>query len=170
MSMFDPRLWLAIVLAVGAATGLGYRKGVKDERDEILLEQAKAAAEARETEGELQRVGNRATSAYLDRMLKQQEKARALPPITLVNDCPVPGAAIGVLNDAQRMPGDAGTGSSAGAAGTQADSSCAAELDIAKRNYAEICIPNAEQLTAIQERWETTRTLVNRGRKGEVPP
>lgn len=169
-SLFDPRLWLAIVLWTALASGMAYLKGGKDERADFIADQAKAAAEARETEHELQRLNNRDTAAYVARVRKQEEKAHALPKISFANDCTVPADAGRVLNDAQRLPDDAGAGSGSGAAAEAADSTCAAELDIAKRNYAEVCIPNAEQLKELQARWEKTRARINRGQSmGESP-
>lgn len=170
ISLFDPRLWLAVVVWTALASGLAYLKGGKDERAETIAAQAKAAAEARETEHELQRINNRDTAAYVGRVRKQEERAHALPKIIIDNDCTVPADAGRVLNDAQRVPDDAGDRSGAGTASEAVDSTCAAELDIAKRNYAEVCIPNAEQLKELQARWEKTRARINRGQsKGESP-
>jgi hypothetical protein len=68
-----------------------------------------------------------------------------------------------LLNDAQLgVRDDAGSRPGAGAAGKETDSTCGAELDIAKRNYAEVCVPNAEQLTELQERWAVVQKKVNR--------
>lgn len=159
---FDPRFWLAIVLWTAGVAFVAHYRGANVERLEMIAEQAKVAAQARETEQDLQRLNNRDTAAYITRILKQQEKSRALPKITLVTDCAVPADVGRVLNDAQRLPSDAGTGSGSGTASPAADSTCAAELDIAKRNYADVCIPNAEQLTALQKRWNETRARINR--------
>lgn len=161
--LLDPRLWLGAVLWTVLVAGLGYAKGAKDERADIAVDQVKAVEQARDVEQELQRFNNRATAAYVGRLLKQQEKARALPTITLVHDCAVPASAGQLLNDAQRLPDDAGDRSGLGAATEAVDSTCAAELDIAKRNYAEVCIPNAEQLREVQKRWEETRQRLNQG-------
>lgn len=43
----------------------------------------------------------------------------------------------------------------------ETDSTCSAELDVAKRNYAEVCVPNAQQLDELQKRWELMRPVVN---------
>lgn len=165
MTALDPRLWLGFVLALLLSIGLAYHKGGRDMRAEFAARQARAVAAAREAEGEIQRLNNRAIAAYIGRLNQQLEKAHALPKIALADDCAVPADVGRVLDDAQRLPGDAGTGSGAGAAGAPADSTCAAELDIAKRNYAEVCLPNAAQLTELQARWEQTRAIVNQGRK-----
>ena len=158
MLMLSPFFWLALVFA-GA---VGYLKGCTDEQNSHAKDQAKAVQAARETESEIRRLENRSTSAYLARVLKQQEKANALPKVVLPADCAVPADAGRVLNDAQQyVPDDAGARSSAGAASQAVDSTCAAELDIAKRNYAEICLPNAAQLTELQKRWEEVRQLLN---------
>jgi hypothetical protein len=164
MILLDPRFWFGLVIAAAC----GYLGGCQSERNSHAKEQAKAVQAARETEQDIRRMQDRATVRYLDRMLEQQEKARALPHITLPADCPVPADAGRVLNDAQGMPSDAGNGSSAGAARPEVDSTCSVELDIAKRNYAEVCIPNAEQLTELQKRWEEVRSLLNQ--KGATRP
>jgi len=161
--VLDARLWLAILICLALSGVAGYRKGARDERAQIERQQLKDERAARDIEGELQRMNNRATSAYIASLQAQLEKARALPKITLPADCPVPAGVGRVLNDAQRLPDDAGTRSAARAAGPAVDSACAAELDICKRNYAEVCVPNAQQLTAIQERWNLVRSRINSG-------
>lgn len=165
LSILDPRLWLAFLLALALSFGAGYAKRGRIDRVTHAAEIAAQAAQARDTEQELQRLSNQATSAFIDRLQKQQERAHALPKIVLPHDCSVPADVGRVLNDAQRMLDDAGSGPGAGAAGAAVDSTCAAELEIAKRNYAEVCLPNAEQLTALQQRWNETRDLLNRGRE-----
>jgi hypothetical protein len=159
--LFDPRFLLAVVLWTAAVAFGGYWKGGKDERADWTAKQLQAERQARETEQELIRMNNRATADYVTRIRKQQEKARALPPIILTEDCRVPAAVGRVLNDAQVMPDDAGTRSGTGAAAETIDSTCASELEIAKRNYAESCIPNAEALKELQKRWNETRKLIN---------
>ena len=164
MNILDPRVWLAFVLAIALTSGVSYHKGGIDERTDTIAKQAAAAAQAREAEGELRRMDGKATDAYIKRITTHQEKFRALPTIALPINCVVPSAASRVLNDAQRVPGDAGTGPGSRAAGAEVDSTCAAELDIAKRNYADVCTINEAQLKEIQERWERTRLIVNQGR------
>ena len=160
--LFDPRFWLAVALLTAASAFGGYWKGAKDERTDQAASRLQAEREARETEQELRRMQNRDTSAYIARIRKQQERARELPPIILAEDCTVPADTGRVLNDAQRLPGDAGTGPGSGAATQTVDSTCAAELDIAKRNYAEVCVPAIEQVKEIQRQWESTRALLNK--------
>ena len=158
MILLDPKIWLAALLWTGAASGLGYWKGGKDNEARHTRQALKDEKQARETETELARMNNRATTIYLDRVASQQRKANALPKITLPADCAVPADIGGLLNDAQQhLPADAGTGTDAGAATPVADSTCSAELEIAKRNYAEVCLPNADQLRELQQRWELTR-------------
>ncbi|WP_025915809.1 hypothetical protein [Herminiimonas sp. CN] len=162
--ILDPRLLLAFLLVFGAAA-LGFhfegRAAQRKDDDSKLL---KGVSDARETESELQRINSRATSAYIDHIRKQEEKAHALPKIVLPVNCAIPAAVGSVLNDAQRsVREDAGSGSNSGTASTAVDSACAAELEIAKRNYAEVCVPNADQLTELQERWDITQKKVNKG-------
>lgn len=163
--LFTPQFWFAVVLWTAAVALGGYWKGTKDERADWTAGQLQAERQARETEQEITRMTNRATAEYVARIRKQQEKARALPPIVLTEDCRVPANIVRVLSDAQRMPADAGTGPGTGAAAETADSTCAAELEIAKRNYAEVAIPNAEQLRELQKRWIETRKLINHTEK-----
>lgn len=160
-ALLDPRIWLAVVLWTAAVAFGGYWKGSKDERAEHTANQLKAERQARETEQEITRINNRATADYVVRVRKQQERADALPPIILTEDCRVPAAVGRVLNDAQRLPDDAGTESGTGGTAQTVDSTCAAELDICKRNYAESCVPNAEQLTEVQQRWKDVQRLIN---------
>lgn len=163
MKWLNPGIWLAFLLAFGA-TAIGFHfEGKSAQRKEDAARQLKDISAARESENELQRINARATSAYIERIRKQLEKASALPKIALPVDCPVPVDVGRLLNDAQLgVRDDAGSGPDTGAAGAETDSTCAAELDIAKRNYAEVCVPNAEQLTEIQERWAATKKKVNR--------
>ncbi|HYD79854.1 MAG TPA: hypothetical protein VEC06_08595 [Paucimonas sp.] len=161
MSLLDPRLWLAFLVTIALSLATGYVKGKRDERSETERKQLKAIAKVRDDELELQRLNNRWTGAYVGRMTKQQEKARALPTISIAHDCAVPAAAGSVLNDAQRLPDDAGPGSGARPAGQAIDSTCTAELNICKRNYAEVCVPNAEQLTELQQRWRVMQQRIN---------
>lgn len=161
--ILDPRLWLA-ALVLFAATALGFHfEGKAAQRKDDAAQLLKNVSAARESENELQRINARATSAYIDRVRKQMERAHALPKIALPDDCAVPADVGRVLNDAQLgVRADAGPGSAASAASAAVDSTCAAELDIAKRNYAEVCLPNAEQLTELQERWALVKKRVNR--------
>jgi TolA-binding protein len=159
--LFNPSFWLAVVLWTAAVAFGGHWKGGKDADAEHQRAVAKATEQARQTEQDIRSMQDRNTLRYLDRMHQQQEKARALPPIILTEDCRVPAAVGRVLNDAQRLPDDAGTEPGIGAAAETVDSTCAAELEIAKRNYAESCIPNAEALKELQKRWNETRKLIN---------
>jgi hypothetical protein len=164
MKWLNPGIWLAVLLAFAAAVSFGYWRGGEAERAKQSAQQLKDVTAAREADNDLQRINNRATAVYIDRVNKQLEKARALPKIVLPADCPVPADVGRVLNDAQlSVRADAGSGSGAGTTGPAVDSTCAAELEIAKRNYAEVCIPNAEQLTELQERWSVVQKIVNRG-------
>jgi hypothetical protein len=160
--LISPQFWLAVVLWTAAVAFVGYWKGGKDERTEHTANQLQAEREARDTEQEITRINNRSTADYISRVRKQQERADALPDIVLIEDCTVPAAIGRVLNDAQRLPDDARTESDTGRAAQTVDSTCAAELDIAKRNYAERCVPAIEQVKEIQRQWESTRALINK--------
>ncbi len=150
-----------VILAV--CLGIFYA-GTRVNESKWLKKQAEAVEKALDGERVLTGQNNQWTSDYIVRLQSQLKAAHALPKITLVNDCPVPAAVGRLLNDAQRMHTDAGTRSDPEPASPTADSTCAAELEIAKRNYAEVCVPNAQQLTEVQERWEKTRLLINQPR------
>tara|TARA_R110001599_G_scaffold171353_1_gene362449 strand:+ start:463944 stop:464438 length:495 start_codon:yes stop_codon:yes gene_type:complete len=159
--LLDPYLGIikaAIIIA--AILGIFYA-GMRFNESKWLKKQADAVNQARATESDLQDKANQWTSDYINRLQNQLKAAHALPKVTLDHDCPVPAAVGGLLNDAQRMPEDAGTGSSSRSASETVDSTCAAELEIAKRNYAEVCIPNAQHLTELRDRWKKTREIVN---------
>jgi hypothetical protein len=162
MNLLSPSFWLAVVLWTAAVAFGGYWKGAKDERAEHTANQLQAERAARDTEQEITRINNRSTADYISRVRKQQERADALPDIVLIEDCRVPAAIGRVLNDAQVMPDDAGTGSDPGRTAETVDSTCAAELNICKRNYAEVAVPAIEQVKEIQRQWESTRALMNK--------
>jgi hypothetical protein len=166
MSWLDPRLWGALLALVLASVLSGYAYGVHVTELAQAGQLATVTQAARTTETELQHSENKASTAYLARTEFIQEKAHALPKITLASDCRVPAAVSRVLNSAQRVSTDANARPEPGAASEEADSTCAAELDIAKRNYAEVCEPNAAQLTELQVRWELVRSSMNRGGAG----
>jgi hypothetical protein len=149
----------AVLIAI--ALGLFYA-GMRVQAAGELKRQVDAISSALEGERSLQDAINASTSDYINGLQKKAEAARALPKITLDHDCTVPAAVGGVLNDAQGVHADAGAESGAGAAGPAVDSTCAAELDIAKRNYAEVCVPNAEQLTELQRQWNLVRDAINK--------
>lgn len=126
--------------------------------------EAKIAASsiaARETEAELSRLQSKSTYAYLNSVLAQKEKANALPTIVFPVDCAVPASAIRLLNDATRMPSDTGATGPIDGTTEIVDSTCAKQLNICKRNYAEACIPNAQQLEEIQRQWDIVRDKYN---------
>lgn len=160
--LFDPRFLLAVVLWTAAVAFGGYWKGGKDNEAGWTRKQLAAERQARDTEQEITRLNNRATTDYIARIRKQQERANGLPPIILTEDCRVPADIGRVLNDAQRLPDDAGTEPGPGRAAQTVDSTCAAELDICKRNYAEVAVPAIEQVKEIQRQWESTRALINK--------
>ncbi|GGI16472.1 hypothetical protein [Oxalicibacterium faecigallinarum] len=157
-TFIDPYLGvLKAVVIIAGALGLIWL-GMKVERAGWEKKQRLAIERALDGERALQAEINQSTSDYIDQLKRQIARANALPKITMANDCTVPAAVGSVLNDAQRMHADAGDESGTGAARPAADSTCAAELDIAKRNYAEVCIPNAAQLNKLQEQWELVRS------------
>jgi len=72
LSLFNPWVLLAIVLAMLGAFGSGYYKGEKDEYDRSQIEIARLNAEARQTE---QRMGEVART-YAETLRKSQNVAK----------------------------------------------------------------------------------------------
>lgn len=161
-ALIDPYLGIlkaAVILA--GVLGLIWL-GMRLERTGWVEKQNRAIEKALDGERALQNKINQSTSDYINSLHEQRKAAHALPKITLVNDCAVPGNVGGVLNDAQRMHANASNESGVSSTSTTVNSTCAAELDIAKRNYAEVCVPNALQLNKLQEQWDLTRNAINK--------
>ncbi len=121
----------------------------------VVASELKAAKTAVDINNEMQRL----TASYNASQHVQQEKAHALPKITLPVDCTVPIDVVRLLDTATHMPKDAG--SSFRTESPTKTVTCSAELDLCKRNYAEVCVPNALQLEEIQKQWETVRDKIN---------
>lgn len=152
-----PYLYLAVFVAGLAGGGYGVHTWYKAQRVEAIQD-------ARVTERDGARLGNQADVRYLDRMLEQRAHAetnatayeRALNEANLeLAYCRVDVRTLGVLNAAGAAePAGAAGSAGPGAAPAEAarDSTAAAELDVCRANYAEVCVPNAEQLRRLQ-RW-----------------
>lgn len=124
------------------------------------------------TERMIDKVFNADERARYVRTKKQKEKAdetirKLRATLADIGDCRVPGAAVGLLNDTQ-LPADAGAAAVPGPAGKKAetsrDSQCARELEICGWNYANVCVPNEQDLNDLRATWRKTRTLINKGR------
>ena len=145
----------------------------------------KAAAEARysavvkvrETDADLQRMATVAGSRTEAMLTFQREKSRAIDKAITASlaglpQCVVPGAVVGLLNDATRAPDAADPGSPGGPGPAQpaadparpafAPSSCSAELAICARNYAEVAIPNAIERDELRRLYNEVKDRVNR--------
>jgi hypothetical protein len=145
----------------------------------------KAAADARyvtilrvrDTDADLQRIAN-ARGARTEAMLQfQRERAYAIQQsitqaLAGLPQCVVPGAVVGLLNDATRAdPGP----ESARAAGEPrapepaaaparpalADSTAATELAICARNYVDVCTPNAIERDELRRLYNEIRAKIN---------
>lgn len=160
MTFLDPRFWLSVVISLLTGFGLGYHKGAKDKEAEQVKAAAKQTTKTLETERKVKTIQNKGTANYVAGVIRKERKAREYPPIIIRNDCAVPAAVGQLLNDAQQLPEVPGPESGIGSARPAVDSTCAAELEIAKRNYAEVCVPNAMQLDTIRQQWsEVTQEL-----------
>lgn len=106
----NPYIIIAFLIALAGSAVGGYVKGGNDKEATLAAENAKKVELALEHERALQATINAATSDFINAQKKQLEKAYALPKIKLVNDCTVPADVGRLLNDAQRVHSDAGTG------------------------------------------------------------
>lgn len=140
-----------------------YLYGERAERESWQAKLTAAEKKAAELQAKLDAMPAQAATSYAASITKQKEKSDALPKIVLQRDCPVPAAAVRVLNDAARMPEDARPAASAEKPAASVDATCAAELELARRNYSEVCVPNAIQLQAIQAEWQKVREVMNGG-------
>lgn len=140
-----------------------YLYGEHAERESAQAKLTAAEKKAAELQTRLDALPSKADADYTAAIKTQTEKAYAQPKIVLQRDCAVPAAAVRVLNDAASMPGDARPAAGPEKPAAIADATCAAELELARRNYAEVCVPNAIQLQAIQAEWQTVREAMNHG-------
>ncbi len=130
-------------------------------------DRVKAIEQARRTETVLQQGATVADTGYLKKLTQQLDKSqrnadrwRALYEENKeLANCVVGPAAIGVLNDAG-MSGAPASAARAGPAAAETETSrsnCAAELDVCRRNYTDVCVPNEVQLGDLQR---FTRKLI----------
>lgn len=109
LSLLDPRVWLAVLLAVAAASGVSYLKGRTDGRRVVLLEWKAANAET-ERQARAQQDRNRDLQRAAEMRYTVQAETREhviTQTITEVHyvaeplaSCPVPAAAVRLLNAA----------------------------------------------------------------------
>lgn len=108
-TILDPRLWLAVLLAVAAASGVSYLKGRADGRRVVMLEWKAANAET-ERQARAQQDRNRDLQRAAElRYTVQAETRQHVITQTIqevryvaapLDSCPVPAAAVRLLNAA----------------------------------------------------------------------
>lgn len=147
-----PYIWAGLFLAGVLSGGYAVNTWHKAQRVDAI-------ETARKDERSLQKGANQAGVRYADALLEQQQTAdkNAKDFRRVLNeknrqlaDCRVDAELVGVLDDAARMPraaGDPGEPRPGPAPALPApDSTCEAELGTCRRNYAEVCVPNAIHL------------------------
>jgi len=164
------RVVLLVLLLIATAVG-GYVYG----RASVKAEKASAVVAAQQ---EAYRLSNRAASVYLARLDEQEKRADGLAEelrqaLGKSADCPVSVRVVRVLDRAASSPRDpprveqppapvVPAQRDEQAAPAEPDSTVGAELETCRRNYVEVCIPNALQLEALQAWYEDLRKQRNR--------
>jgi hypothetical protein len=172
MDLFNPRIWLAFLLAVIVSLGTGAYAGYRYEKQA----QQVAVAKIEVSDSDVARNKEQAadvTMATIGAALTNQqiaEKAKADNEIAMLKaklaktpTCTVSGSVVGMLypGTSANVPATTATGFGAGGTTAYADSSCGAQLELAARNYREVCEPNAEQLKALQDVYNDLREQFN---------
>jgi hypothetical protein len=150
-----PYLYAGLFLAGLAAGGYGVHTWHKAQRVDTI-------ERARTSEQGFQRVARQADVRYIERLHDQaaaaQTNAKAWERAMLETNyqlaqCRVGADAVGLLN-AAGMPGAAADPAQprpgSATAAPARDSNAAAELGVCRRNYAEVCVPNAVQLEELR--------------------
>lgn len=162
------------LFVVAAILGLTFWSGWTVKTWKVAKDQLVAERASRVIERGLQKSANQAEVRYADRLLSQEETAQknaALWTKALqlsqqrLADCRVDAELVGLLNDAT-VPAPAGPAAQPGpraeAAVQAQESNCAAELGTCRRNYVEVCVPNAVQLQELQSFYKKLQQDYNR--------
>lgn len=151
----NPYVWAGLFVA-------GVLSGTYGTHTWYKAQRVDAIEQARKIERSLQRVANQADIRYVDELHAQRERAeanadkfkRALHDKNAeLAGCRVDAALLQLLDDAGMSDpsADPSEPRSPGArASAPRDSNCAAELERARDNYANVCAPNAIQLRELQ--------------------
>jgi len=176
MSLIDPRVWLAFLLAIvvslgaGAYAGYRYEKTAQENavlKKDVVIADATTNKERVATET-MSAIGANLTTDLStgkanteNEIAKLKAKLAATPAAT--SACVVSGDVVGMLypDAAADVSATPSAGFNAGSARAYPDSSCAEQLELADRNYREVCEPNAEQLTALQQAYNAMRDQFN---------
>jgi hypothetical protein len=163
---------LAVLAVVGAIKWYGHSQFVAGEaaKDAEWREQMREAEKmaAIDSQGLLQ-LSNGAGKATYEFTMGQLEKSHAeqksfREALAAAESCVVPGAAVRMLDNATDPNGAdyAGSSGKPGPAVSTADSTCAEQLDIARRNYREVCLPNAKERDELRNLYNDTRDVINK--------
>jgi len=172
MALLDPRAWLAFLLAVIVSLGAGGVAGYRYEKQAIENTILKTTVTDSEVARNKEHVATESMGSIGTNLLNDLTTAKAKSDNELAvlkaklaasPTCPVSGAVVGMLYPAtnSHVSPNAATGFGIGSASTYADSSCSEQLELAARNYREVCEPNAEQLKAVQDAYNTVREQLN---------
>lgn len=160
---------LTVYITIGAFAA-GLLSGGWGMHRYYLGEEAKAAKKELKVERGAQVVANQAAVRHVDRIIEQQEKARAIEKalraqLAAMGPCTVPGGVVGVLNDATVPANARPAGDDPGSqdAAPARNSDAGAELAICARNYTEVCIPNAQSLNACIAAYNAVKRCINEG-------
>jgi uncharacterized protein (UPF0333 family) len=172
MSLFDPRVWLAFLLAVILSLGVGAYFGYSHEKraqeTSALKTDVSASEAARNKEqvatDSMANMGTTLTTALsAQKASSDREIAILKAKLAALPATPLSGAIVSLLypTTSTNVPTDSPAGLGTGSAPAYSDSTSAEQLEIAARNYREVCEPNAEQLKAVQDAYNDVREKFN---------
>jgi hypothetical protein len=161
------RVVLVALLMLGGYAAGRYQQHEHDQRAAQAAERM-AEQKAREIGQAAQRAADAAAASYAEDQNEKQRKAsdeiaRLQTALAGMPRCTVPGAVVRVLDPVPSPGPDAGPAPGTGEPATPPDSTCGLQLEIAARNYREVCEPNADQLRALQRLWTDTKARLDAG-------
>jgi len=172
MSLFNPRIWLAFLLTIIVSLLAGTYAGYRYEKEAQQIVVAKSAV----TDSDVARKNEQAATETMvtigANLTKQQATEKAdyenqiatlKAKLAKTGNCRISGAAVGMLyaDASAHVSATAATGFGSGGTSAYADSTCRDQLELAARNYHEVCEPNAEQLKALQDAYNALRKQFN---------
>ena len=171
-SLLDPRVWLAFLLAVILSLGTGGYFGYTYEKRSTETSALKVAVVASESARNKERAGTGAVTTIGDQLTQalSAQKASSDHEISILKAklATMPATRVGgdvvsllYASPTPDVPGNTAAGLGTGRAPAFADSTAADQLELAGRNYREVCEPNAEQLKAVQDAYNAIRDKYN---------
>lgn len=169
IALIDPRLWLAALLLILASFGIGWHYGAAHEAGKEAKTVIKTITVDRKVETAAVVDVNAIAGAYQAKLSTQKEKSdheikilKAKLAATASANAPVPSNVIRLLDPGSTVaPDDSTTGQQPSDPAPATNPTYADELEIAARNYREVCIPNAEQLEGVQRAYNAVRGRFN---------